>query len=393
MSPAQITVWTEFQVPHGEELNITEWNQLFQPLVQAAGHVESVWARILERPDIVLLASLWKTASALRGFTASLSAQLHWESLAARAIVPLGSHEFDPRGHIPVWFDYLRSSYVQLFWVYLPAPVTRDKQSEILQLPGIVPAAFGPGVPRTMLFQKRRPMQIWAHETETLHGKEVQLMLWPHFWQSAEKAKIYRDFHIDIIVHHVVVGRRTITEDFQAKLEALGPTEWREGHCGSSGGGGGSGSGSGSSEGDNEDCSTQTARVCSTACIAGSGCDFACSTTTGCSETPSSSKTVGTPPPGVGVTLEQWPVMTDNPAAFESIASSLDSVLSSLYGPLTVFDETTTEPTTTTTSPATVTSDGPHFWVYAYWEADCSGMSDKTEWFGSRSIGLCYLDW
>jgi hypothetical protein len=57
MSTAEITVWTEFQVPHGEEPNITEWNQLFQPLVQAAGHVESVWARILERPDIVLLAS------------------------------------------------------------------------------------------------------------------------------------------------------------------------------------------------------------------------------------------------------------------------------------------------------------------------------------------------
>jgi hypothetical protein len=79
--------------------------------------------------------------------------------------------------------------------------------------------------------------------------------------------------------------------------------------------------------------------------------------------------------------------MTDDPAAFESIASSLDSVLSSLYGPLTVLDATTTEPTTTTTSPATVASDGPHFWVYAYWEADCSGMSVKTEGFGSRSLG------
>ncbi|KAF7164009.1 hypothetical protein CNMCM5623_008648 [Aspergillus felis] len=138
---------------------------------------------------------------------------------------------------------------------------------------------------------------------------------------------------------------------------------------GSSAGGGGSSSGSDSSEGNDEDCSTQTARVSSTACIAGSGCDFAYSTTTGCSETPSSTKTVSTPPPGVAVTLEQWPVMTDDPAAFDSIASSLDSVLSSLYGPLTVFDATTTEATTTTTttttSPATVTT-----WLSSY---DCKG--------------------
>jgi hypothetical protein len=109
--------------------------------------------------------------------------------------------------------------------------VTQDKQSEILQFPGIVPPAFGPGVPLTMSFQKRRPIQLWAHETETLQGKEVQLVLWPHFWRSVEKAKIYRDSHIDIIVHHVVVGRRTIIEDFQARLEAIGPTEWREEHC------------------------------------------------------------------------------------------------------------------------------------------------------------------
>ncbi|RHZ63540.1 hypothetical protein CDV55_102337 [Aspergillus turcosus] len=227
----EVTVWTQFHVPRGEELNITEWNQTFQPLVQAAGHVESVWARIQEHPDTVLLVSLWKTTSALRGFTASPSAQLYWESLAARAIIPLQSHEFDPRGHIPVWFNCLKSSFVQLFWVYFPAPLTQDKQSEILKVRGMRPPAMGPGMPRKMLLQTRTPIQLWAHETEILHGKKVQLMLWPHFWRNAEKAKFYRDSYTDIIVDHVIVGYRTNIEDFEAKLKAIGPVEWREEHC------------------------------------------------------------------------------------------------------------------------------------------------------------------
>ncbi|RMJ28105.1 hypothetical protein PHISP_01045 [Aspergillus sp. HF37] len=51
----QITVWTEFQVPPGEELDTDRWTRQFQPLVQAPGHVETAWARIQERPNIVLL--------------------------------------------------------------------------------------------------------------------------------------------------------------------------------------------------------------------------------------------------------------------------------------------------------------------------------------------------
>ncbi|KAI9042403.1 glycoside hydrolase family 71 protein [Aspergillus affinis] len=121
---------------------------------------------------------------------------------------------------------------------------------------------------------------------------------------------------------------------------------------GSISGGGGSSGGSGSSEGggeDEEDCSTRTAQVCSTACVAGSGCDFHCSTTTRCSATASSTKIVGTPPPGVRMTTtwEHWPSRTSNPDVDSSIASSLDSVYSSLYGTLSVL-----YPTPTNTGPA-----------------------------------------
>lgn len=51
----EITVWTEFRVPLREELDNDGWTGQFQPLVQAPGHIETAWARIQERPDIVLL--------------------------------------------------------------------------------------------------------------------------------------------------------------------------------------------------------------------------------------------------------------------------------------------------------------------------------------------------
>jgi hypothetical protein len=112
-----------------------------------------------------------------------------------------------------------------------------------------------------------------------------------------------------------------------------------------SGGGGSSGS-----LNEDDDCSTKLARVCSTTCIAGSGYEFTCSTTTGCSATLLITKTVGTPPPGIAITREQWLVITVDLAAGVSITSSLDSLLSSLYSPLTVVSATTVTTVTLITS-------------------------------------------
>lgn len=117
---------------------------------------------------------------------------------------------------------------------------------------------------------------------------------------------------------------------------------------GGGGSSGGTGSGSGS-DGDNEDeCSTETAQVCSTVCIKGSDCDIDCSTTTGCSVTPSSTKIVGTPAPGYGITMESWPTTTEDPAEVLSSAISQESVLSSMFGSLSVLEGLTT----TATGPA-----------------------------------------
>ncbi|RHZ43443.1 glycoside hydrolase family 71 protein [Aspergillus thermomutatus] len=153
------------------------------------------------------------------------------------------------------------------------------------------------------------------------------------------------------------------------------PPDWSD--ISSGGGGSGSGSGSGSDGNEDNECSTQTAQVCSTVCVAGSGCDFSCSTTTGCSATASSTKTVGTAPPGVMITMEQWPEPTEDPDdAITSIALSLESVLSSKFGTLTVIEGLTT-PTAAPSGPAP--SNGPYLGriKISYYKDD---RKDTGEW-------------
>lgn len=88
-SDEAILIWTELQV-----LEDLELGPYFQPLLQAPGHEGSVWGRVQERPDtIVLLAGntksvplmsyrkAWERSSSRREFAASPPAQLYRENL------------------------------------------------------------------------------------------------------------------------------------------------------------------------------------------------------------------------------------------------------------------------------------------------------------------------
>lgn len=118
----------------------------------------------------------------------------------------------------------------QIFWVYIPAPVTEAQRAQISQLKGICPPTMGLSIPHRELDQSRRPVQLWPTQTESLHGQEVQLMLWPHFWQDAKKAE-YGNSYTSIIEYSCVVGYGTMIEEFSAKLEEVGPVEWKEEFC------------------------------------------------------------------------------------------------------------------------------------------------------------------
>lgn len=53
----RIVVWTELRVPRGQELDEQRWAGYFQPLVHATGHDQSVWARLRNNPEAVILAT------------------------------------------------------------------------------------------------------------------------------------------------------------------------------------------------------------------------------------------------------------------------------------------------------------------------------------------------
>ncbi|RAL16622.1 uncharacterized protein BO97DRAFT_139808 [Aspergillus homomorphus CBS 101889] len=212
-----LVVWTELQVPSGLELHAEQWAGYFQPVIHAPGHIQSDWARVRERSDIVMLASLWHTAGEFRDFTASPCAQLYRENLASVGIIPVSSREtVNGSGY---WFDCMQRSFVQLFWVYFPAPVTEDQRAQVQKLRGLATPAPAPGASRQYELQRSPPKQLWVAQTESWHGQEVQLLLWPHFWKNEEAA----EWRLLPANHY-----ETIMERFTEALEKVDPKEWKE---------------------------------------------------------------------------------------------------------------------------------------------------------------------
>ncbi|KAL2854581.1 hypothetical protein BJX68DRAFT_232042 [Aspergillus pseudodeflectus] len=89
----RVAVWTELQTARTNGSNSDYWTELFQPLVHAVGHKETVWARVPDNPDVVLLATLWWTTSELRSFEASPSAQLYYKTLQREQITRVSTRE------------------------------------------------------------------------------------------------------------------------------------------------------------------------------------------------------------------------------------------------------------------------------------------------------------
>jgi len=94
--------------------------------------------------------------SKLRDFECSQDAQLFWENLATNGYLRLASYE---TVYWDNWFNSLDRSFIQLFWVYLPAPVDEAQLARISELKGICPPALGPSVPRSLIKQKHTPAQ------------------------------------------------------------------------------------------------------------------------------------------------------------------------------------------------------------------------------------------
>ncbi|KAJ5159839.1 uncharacterized protein N7482_006843 [Penicillium canariense] len=218
----KIIVWDELQVPPNMESDTDQWVGYFQPLVQISGHFSSYWARPRERPDTVLLVTLWRNMSKLRGFEDTPGAQLFWENLASKGILRIASHETVVHSN---WFNCLKGSFIQLFWVYFPASIDEDQLAQITKSKGILPPAMGFSVPRKDFLLTHIPAKIWANQTKTVNEQETQLMLWPHFWQNEEKAE-FRNIH-----KGRTIRSPTVREEFVTELEYMNPVAWKEEFC------------------------------------------------------------------------------------------------------------------------------------------------------------------
>jgi hypothetical protein len=127
--------------------------------------------------------------------------------------VHVSSHETPSRR-----FKYLKpllESYVQLFWIYFPVPVTETQMAQLSKIKSI----RGPALLKNFTndaeasYQNLYPVKMWATHTESVDGQEAQLLLWPHFWKSAERAE------------HRHKGKQ---ERFCANMEKVGPMGWTE---------------------------------------------------------------------------------------------------------------------------------------------------------------------
>ncbi|KAJ5119171.1 Dimeric alpha-beta barrel [Penicillium atrosanguineum] len=235
-SDEAILIWAELQVPEDPELE-----PYFQALLQVPGHEGSGWGRVQERPGTIIFCAstrhhvrpptsyrkAWERTSSMREFTASPSAQLYRENLESGGITHIYSRETRSRRYY--WIRAFLESYVQLFWVYYPTPITIALEAQISQLKGIrEPARSINGQDyRDEKRQLHYPLKLWAYDFEFVHGQEAQLMLWPHFWRDADAAE-YRHVGKYTTTGHSAVGGRTLLERLGDNLEKVGSIEWKE---------------------------------------------------------------------------------------------------------------------------------------------------------------------
>lgn len=170
----------------------------------------------------------------MKDFRESPSAQLLWENLAANGIRSIGSYETIYCG-FGDWFKSMQKSYLELFWVYFKTPMTEGQQDRLSNIHGIKTPALGIGGPRGELRKYRQqyysPVKAWTNKTEMMHGVETQLMLWPHFWLSPEKAE-WRHNLETVQLGPVTANQWPKPEALRFKMvEQLGAIEFQEEFC------------------------------------------------------------------------------------------------------------------------------------------------------------------
>jgi len=225
-----LLVWTKFEVPEidglthiddGSELG-SKWAAILRPLAQAPGRYISHWGSIKERPGIVLLVTEWETPASYHAFKESESYGTYWAGVSA--ITPPTIQETEWK-HVPYWHMIMHLRDLVLVTVYFPSPLTAENEADLGKMDGIVPAAYFGFQYAYRNPQNGRPKKLWTNGTEMRQGKEVQVLLWLHFWKSAEaEARVLQG------KRRSVHGPISAKEQFSEQLKVAGALEWTEEH-------------------------------------------------------------------------------------------------------------------------------------------------------------------
>lgn len=120
-------------------------------------------------------------------------------------------------------------SYLQLFWIYFTAPVTEAQLIQVSKIKSIRGVAILKNFTNDL--EKSRdylcPIKMWAKHIECVDGQEAQLLLWPHFWKSAELAEI-RHAGKYVMSGDKRFGSGSRQERFCENLDKLEPMSWKE---------------------------------------------------------------------------------------------------------------------------------------------------------------------
>ncbi|KAF9630283.1 Antibiotic biosynthesis monooxygenase [Lasiodiplodia theobromae] len=238
-----VSTWTEIHVPKSESIleigaprplceSRKKWIDAICPLTEAPGYDRACWARVQERPDIVVICTTWENRESLEAFRKSPEYAKYWGGLSTFG-EPKETEIECTNGFLSA-LD--RKKFVATVQVLFPYPMSAERREQVRQINGLVPR-WGDqvrprGIPGTRL-PSARPISVWAAGAQAGYGEPVEKLLWFHFWNGDEAEKKWKESGMrNPIVQGIMYPPIPAEQWFDEQIKALGALEWTEEHYG-----------------------------------------------------------------------------------------------------------------------------------------------------------------
>ncbi|EKG13602.1 Antibiotic biosynthesis monooxygenase [Macrophomina phaseolina MS6] len=243
LAALSVSTWTEIHAPESESIfeigshlppcgSRKKWIDAICPLTEAPGYEEARWARVQERPDIVVICTTWKNREALETFRKSPEYAKYWSGLSTfgepKETVIECTNGFLSALH--------QRKFVATVQVLFPYPMSAERREQVRQINGLVPQWADRVRPRgipSMGPPSAPPISVWAAGAQARDGEPVEKLLWFHFWNGAEAEKKWKESGMrNPIVQGIMYPPIPAEQWFDEQVKALGALEWTEEHYG-----------------------------------------------------------------------------------------------------------------------------------------------------------------